>query len=237
MSNKLGEIRIGIYLLAFLSLMLLTARAHASECLSSPGKSAPGRHWFYWTDKISKQRCWFAKETAEMTERDRAGNSSSVRNQSSGGYEQELPVEPPEAESSVKSWFSSNFPSWEGWGPRTEPAELPANDATLPPKRSAHERNVKTSQQSKQNHKSERHISERTKQKAAHRRVRVLETAGHKDVTHATFEFDKNWQNVMEAVREKDVLTRPTDVEDWQRALYEEFLVWRTKQIMFGNLD
>jgi hypothetical protein len=41
----------------------------------------------------------------------------------------------------------------------------------------------------------------------------------------------------MEAVGAKDVLTPRTDVEDWQKALYEEFLVWRTKQIMFGYAD
>jgi hypothetical protein len=237
MSKKLGVIRTSFFLLTGLSVASLSFPALAAECLSSPGEAAPGRQWFYRTDKISKQRCWFAKETREMAPRDRAGDSSSLRNQSSGGYEQELPVAPPEAESPVKSWFSSNFPSWDGWGSRTEPLELPSKEATLPRKRSANERNEKTSQQSKQKHKSERRVSERTKQKAAHRVARVLETAGHKDVPDATFEFDKNWQNVMEAVREKDVLARRAHVEDWQKALYEEFLVWRTKQIMFGYGD
>jgi hypothetical protein len=224
MSNKLDEIRIAIYLLAFLSLVSISSPAHASECLSSPGKSAPGRHWFYWTDKVSKQRCWFAKETA--------GRDS---NQSSGGYEQALPVVPTEAESPVKSWFSSNFPTWNGWVASTEAEEAAPNEATLPRKRAANERNVKTSQQSKQKHNSERHVSGRTRQKATQRVGRVPETAGHKDVPDATFEFDKNWQSVIDAVREKDV--RRTEVEEWQRALYEEFLVWRTKQIMFGYGD
>ena len=60
MSKKLSAI--GTVILAGLFVMPLSAPAYASECLSSPGESAPGRHWFYWTDKISKQRCWFAKK-------------------------------------------------------------------------------------------------------------------------------------------------------------------------------
>jgi hypothetical protein len=219
-----------ICFVAGLSLVSLSAPAHASECLSSPGASAPGRHWFYWTDKISNQRCWFAKETAEMAGRDRAGSSSSLRNQSSGGYEQALPVAPTEAESPIKSWFSSNFPTWDGWGSRTEAMEAPPDEATLPRKRSGNQRDhVKTSQQSKQRHKSERHVSERAKQQAANRFTRVLPTARDKDVPDATFE--------KKAVGEKGVLTPGPDVEDWQKALYQEFLVWRTKQMMFGNGD
>jgi hypothetical protein len=213
----------------------LSAPAYASECLSSPGESAPGRHWFYWTDKVSKQRCWFAKEAAEKPARYRSEDGSFLRNQSSGDYQQALPVAPTEAESPVKSWFSSNFPSWNGWGSRTEAEEAAPTEATLPQKRSESARkHVKTFQQTKQKHKFERHVSERTKQKVALRVARVPETAGRKDGPVARFEFDKNWQSVMDAVREKDVLTGRTEVEDWQKALYEEFLVWRTKQIMFG---
>jgi hypothetical protein len=41
----------------------------------------------------------------------------------------------------------------------------------------------------------------------------------------------------MEAIGEKDVATLRADLEDWQKALYEEFLVWRVKQIMFSYAD
>jgi hypothetical protein len=193
----------------------------------------------YWTDKISNKRCWFAKERAEIAGRYRAGDSSSPRDQSRGGYEQALPVAPTEAESPVKSWFSSTFPTWDGWGSRTDESEPAPNEATLPQKRSGNERtHLKTSQQSKQKHKSQRvHEPERAKPRAAHTFARVLEPAGDKDVPDATFAFEQNWQKVMEAVGAKDVLTPRTDVEDWQKALYEEFLVWRTKQIMFGYAD
>jgi hypothetical protein len=97
-------------------------------------------------------------------------------------------------------------------------------------KRSGNQRDhVKTSQQSKQRHKSERHVSERAKQQAANTFTRALPTARDKDVPDATFE--------KKAVGEKGVLTPGPDVEDWQKALYQEFLVWRTKQMMFGNGD
>jgi len=232
MSKKLSVIGTVIYLEAGLSLVPLSAPAYASECLPSPGESAPGRHWFYWTDKVSNQRCWFAKETAEMAGRDRAGNSSSLRNQSNGGYEQALPVAPTEPESPIKSWFYSNFPTWDGWGSRTEAMEAAPNEASLLRKRSGSERDdVKTAQQSKQKHKFERHESERAKQQAAYTFTRALETARHKGVPDATFEFEKK------AVGPKGTLTPRTDVEDWQKALYQEFLVWRTKQILFDYGD
>jgi hypothetical protein len=239
MSKKLDVIRTAIYLLAGLSLVSLSAPAHASECLSSPGESAPGRHWFYRIDKISNKRCWFAKEAAEMAGRYRAGDTSPVRDQSRGGYEQALPVAPTEAASPVKSWFSSTFPTWDGWGSRTEEPEPAPNEATLPRKRSGTERtHLKTSEQTKQKHKSQRvREPERAKQQVAHTFARVLEKAGDKDVPEATVEFEQNWQKVMEAVGKKDVHTPRTDVEDWQKALYEEFLVWRSKQIMFGYAD
>jgi hypothetical protein len=129
----------------------------------------------------------------------------------------------------------ATFPTWDGWDSRTEALEPAPNEATLPRKRSGNERNhLKTSQQSKQKHKSQRvHEPERAKQTFA----RVVETAGDKDVPDATVEFEQNWQKVMDAVGKKDVLTPRTDVEDWQKALYEEFLVWRSKQIMFGYAD
>jgi hypothetical protein len=232
MSKKLGEIRTAIYCLAGLSLVSLIAPVHASECLSSPGASAPGRHWFYWTDRISKQRCWFAKE-AEISGRYRAGERSSLRDQSSGGNEQALPVAPIEAESSVKSWFSSNFPTWDGWGSGTEALEPAPNEATPPRTPSGNERNhAKASQQSKQKHESER-----AKRQAAHKYARVLKTGSDKDVPDAAFEFEQNWRKVMEAVGEKNVHSPRADVEEWQKALYEEFLVWRTKKIMFGYDD
>jgi len=239
MSKKLDVIRTAIYLLAGLSLLSLSAPAHASECLSSAGESAPGRHWFYRTDKISNKRCWFAKETAEMAGRYRGGDTSPVRDQSRGGYEQALPVAPTEAESPVKSWFSSTFPTWDGWGSRNEEPEPAPNEATLPRKRSRNERtHLKTSEQTKQKHKSQRvHEPERAKHQAAHTIARVFEKAGDKDVLEATVEFEQNWQKVMEAGGKKTVHTPRTNVEDWQKDLYEEFLVWRSKQIMFGYAD
>jgi hypothetical protein len=150
-----------------------------------------------------------------------------------------LPVAPTEAESPVKSWFSSTFPTWDGGGSRTEPLEAAPNEAALPRKRSVNERNhLKTSQQSKQKHKSQRvREPERAKQQVAHTFARVFEKAGDKDVPDATVEFEQNWQIVMEAVGKKDVHTPRTDVEDWHKALYEEFLIWRIKQIMFGYAD
>jgi len=64
--------------------------------------------------------------------------------------------------------------------------------------------------------------------------ARILEAAGDKLVPDPMVELTEESQiAAIEAVGEKDVITPRIDLEeDWQKALYEEFLVWRSKQVM-----
>jgi len=230
MSKQSPIIRTPILLLASLFTISISATAHASECLSSPNAaSAPGTHWYYWTDKKAHRRCWFVKEKAESPAGYAPENTSSFSSQSGGGSGQALSVAPMETESWVKDWFSSTFPALGGsggWGSSTEMGEPPVSELPVTGKHLRNDRTqLKKPEQSKQKNKSEHVRSQRAQHRSAKLPVRLLEAAGDRR------------KSAIEAMGEKDVVTPRTDLEQWQRALYEEFLVWRTKQLMFHDPD
>jgi hypothetical protein len=233
MSKQSPIIRTPILLLASLFTISISATAHASECLSSPNAApAPGMHWYYWTDKKAHRRCWFVKEKAESPAAYAPENTSSFSSQSGGGSEQALSVAPMENESWVKDWFSSTFPSLGSsgeWGSSAERGDPPVSELPVTRK---HLRNDRTQLKKPQKNKSEHVRSQRAQNestRAQHRSaklpVRLLEAAGDR------------LKSVIETVGEKHVVTPRTDLEEWQRALYEEFLIWRTKKLMFHDAD
>ncbi len=245
MSKQSPIIRTPILLLASLFTISISATAHASECLSSPNAaSAPGTHWYYWTDKKAHRRCWFVKEKAESPAGYAPENTSSFSSQSGGGSGQAPSVAPMENESWVKDWFSSTFPALGGsggWGSSTEMGEPPVSELPVTGKHLRNDRTqLKKPEQSKQKNKSEHVRSERAQNestRAQHRSaklpVRLLQAAGDKYVPDATLKLQQDRQkSAIEALREKGAVT-PRGLEEWQRALYEEFLVWRTRQLMF----
>jgi hypothetical protein len=65
--------------------------------------------------------------------------------------------------------------------------------------------------------------------------VPILEAAGDKYVPDATTEMTEDEKRTaIEAVGEKDVFIPPPVLEqDWQKVLYEQFLEWRIKQLLF----
>ncbi len=217
MSKQCPVFRTPIFLLASLFTTSISASAHAAECLSSPNSaSTPGTHWYYWTDKKTNQRCWFLKDTAESPGRYAPENTSSG---------QALSVAPTESESSVKSWFSSSFPALGGsggWGSSTETREQPPTEGPLTGKRTGNDRvQPNTSQQSKQKNKPEPVGSERAQNESAR-------------VQHPSAKITAR---LLEAAGDKSVPEPRTNLEEWQKTLYEEFLVWRAKQLMFGGAD
>jgi hypothetical protein len=237
MSKQCPMTRTPILLLASLFTISICATAHAGECLSSPNAaSASGTHWYYWTDKQAHRRCWFVKEKAESPRGYAPENISFSSSQSGGGSGQTLSVAPMENESWVKDWFSSTFPALGGsgrWGSSTERGEPPVSELPVTRKHLGSDRTqLKKPEQSKQNNKSEHVRSQRAQNestRAQHRSaklpVRLLEAAGDRR------------KSAIETVGEKDVVRPRTDLEEWQRSLYEEFLVWRTKQLMFHDPD
>ena len=63
--------------------------------------------------------------------------------------------------------------------------------------------------------------------------VSILEAAGDKPVLSPPRLWGQDLQKAIEAVGDKDVIIAPTDPqEDWQQALYKEFLLWRIRQLI-----
>jgi hypothetical protein len=63
--------------------------------------------------------------------------------------------------------------------------------------------------------------------------VAVLEAAGDKPIPGVSKLVRQDFQRAMEVVGDKDVATAPVELQEgWQRALYEEFLQWRLKDVM-----
>jgi len=63
----------------------------------------------------------------------------------------------------------------------------------------------------------------------------VLEAAGDKDVPDPQTNLSAEEQKTaIEAVGDKDVFAAQTELtQNWQKELYEQFLEWRIKQLMF----
>jgi hypothetical protein len=63
--------------------------------------------------------------------------------------------------------------------------------------------------------------------------ISILEAAGDKPVLSPPILQGQDLQRAIEAIGDKDVVIAPTDPqEDWQQALYQEFLRWRTRQLI-----
>lgn len=127
-------------------------------------------------------------------------------------------------------------------GSTTEGGEPSTSEPSSTRKRSTNERTeLRKPQQSKSEQiKSEQGKSQREEGDTVRAQdqfsklfVRILEAAGDKPVPNAVELAEDRQTLAIEAVGEKDVPTPRIDLEeDWQRALYEEFLVWRSKQLM-----
>jgi hypothetical protein len=148
--------------------------------------------------------------------------------------------------SSIRSWFSSTFAAFTSLGrsvTNTEANEAPANDNSAASKQPSNERaEQRKSQQSKleqqsksgQSKTEEKSDTARSPSRAASMQV-ILEAAGDKDVPGATTNLSAQEQKTaLEAVGDKDVFAPRTELtQDWQKELYEQFLEWRIKQLMF----
>jgi hypothetical protein len=221
--------------------------AYAAECLAAPNaQSGPGTRWHYRIDQATKQRCWYLKDLRGS----RPGSESAAATSPpprGAGSELSFSAAPAESEASITAWFSSKLAALTGAVKGSPPSEVGEPSTNGPPvtrKRLDAERTElkkpqqnKSEQQSKsEQSKSEReHFgSERAQERLAMLFARILEAAGDKLVPNATIELtEESLTSAIEAVGEKDVVTPRIDLEeDWQKALYEEFLVWRSKQLL-----
>lgn len=223
------------------------ATAQAAECLSGPNaQSGPGTHWRYRINHSTGQRCWYLKRLGQAT-RSRPASESPATPRGSG-TEPAAPAEASTEKSSIRSWFSSTFSAFTSLGrsaTNAEANEASANDNSAASKQPNSERaEQRKSQQSKLEQPSKSGQSKPEKEKsdtvrspsrAASLQV-ILEAAGDKDVPDATTNLSTEEQKTaIEAVGDKDVFAAPRTelTQDWQKELYEQFLEWRVKQLMF----
>jgi hypothetical protein len=249
MLEKRAAVVVTSCLLAGLLTISSGAITQAAECLSGPNaQSGPGTHWRYRINHSTGQRCWYLKRLGQAG-RSRAASESvtAARTPRSGASEPAAPAEAVTEKSSIRSWFSSTFSAFTSLGrsaTNTEVNEAPANDNSAASKQSNSERaEQKKSQQSKleQQSKSGQSKPEKEKSDTARSPSRavplqlILEAAGDKDVPDGTTNLSAEEQKTaMEAVGDKDVFAPQTELkQDWQKELYEQFLEWRVKQLMF----
>jgi len=236
-------------LLAALLTVSSSVTARAAECLSGPNtQSGPGTHWRYRINHSTGQRCWYLKRLGESARRRPTSESPTVSRTPRGGGSEQAPAEAAtEVTSSIKSWFSSTFSAFTGFGrsaTNTETNEASANDTTS--KQPGSERTEqRKSQQSRSEQQAKAIQSEPEKKRSDTARapseslqVKILEAAGEKFVPGAATELSEDEKRTaIEAVGEKDVFALQTVLEDWQKELYEQFLEWRITQLMFHASD
>jgi hypothetical protein len=251
MLKKRAAVVVTSCLLAGLLTIGSGAIAQAAECLSGPNaQSGPGTHWRYRIKHSTGQRCWYLKRLGQVARsRPVAESAAAARTPRSSAPEPAPPPEPAtEKSSSIRAWFSSTFAAFTALGKsvtNTETNEASTNDNSAASKQPNGERTEqKKSQQSKAEQQSKSSQSKQDKSDAARTLSRaaplLLEAAGDKLLPDATAELTVEEQKIaIEAIGDKDVaipqvITPQTQLEqDWQKELYEQFLEWRVKKLMF----
>jgi hypothetical protein len=152
------------------------------------------------------------------------------------------PAERRDLTSAFKNWFSPKFP---------DPTHLPdayvdtrqdelSKPALVPKRTTSKAAPGKTEQPNKTaNGKPGRQqtISDDRQDRNSTSAVALLEAAGDKPVPGLLNAAPSDLQKAIEAVGDKDIVIAPPEpLKDWERALYEEFLRWRLRQIGLKQL-
>jgi flagellar biosynthesis GTPase FlhF len=251
MLERYGAVAVTSCLLAGLLTVSSSLTVRAAECLSAPNaQSGPGTHWRYRINHATGERCWYLKRVGEAAQpRPSSESPAASRTPRSSGSEPAASAEAPaEKSSSIRAWFSSTFSAFTALGrsvTTTETNEGSANDNSATSKQ-PERTEQKKSQQSKLEQqpkagqsKPEKEKSDAARASSAPLQVPILEAAGDKFVPGATTEMSEDEKRTaIEAVGEKDVFAQQTALEeDWQKELYEQFLEWRIKHLMFHASD
>jgi hypothetical protein len=235
MPDKTSPSAAFICLLACLFTIATSGTASATECFPGPDfKLTSGSRWQYRMDSATNQGCWYIQKLGESLRRDggeithssRSVPVSSWRSESAttsgaphGNSGEETPAAAPP--SSITAWFSSTFGSLTG-SPDAHSTTETGAAATSAPSRTPKRYNESTSPRQRQLSKSEQDSI-----------ISILEAGGDKPVLNPTPLRGQDLQRAIEAIGDKDVVIAPTDrQEDWQQALYQEFLRWRTRQLI-----
>ncbi len=203
----------------------------AADCLAGPNRpSGPGTHWHYRINHTTHQRCWYLKRVGGRshprpsgeahTRRSHEARATPSRAVSQSSEARARPTEvataaPVESESSIKAWFTATFSALSGAATSGTKIVTPEPVTSEP---ALHKRRSNDAERSERT-KSER--SEKTKTARMQQRPAPAQAAGDK---------------AAEAAGDKDVTLPPSsgsDEPEWQKQLYQEFLQWRVKQLLF----
>jgi hypothetical protein len=248
-----------ICLVAGLFTIGLSNAAHPTECFPGPDFQPPsGTRWQYQTDPAKNEGCWYVEKSGAPSKRQQREIARSSRSvQAASASEKTTIMDAPrteqrEATSTVDpfppitkwlwSMFSGLTDSVSSYSPAETEQDTNSSD-TPTPKRRQNESPVtkkgtagKSEQPSKVAQRKPvpgKKESEGVRQRYSISAVAVLEAAGDKPVPGVSKLVRQDFQKAMEAVGDKDVAGAPAELQEgWQRALYEEFLQWRLKQVM-----
>jgi hypothetical protein len=262
MAKKTRRIVPFICFVAGLFAIAASNTANAIECFPGPDfKPAPGTRWDYRIDSATNQGCWHIKELGASSRRRTGEGTRSSRSVPASSSTSTSPVPAPTSESaaasgaprsdrqeetpasapqwSVRAWFSSTFAptNFSNAYSTTKTGEAVTSEPSVTPKRY----NGSTAPRQRQRSKSDQQtkVAQRKSEGEQDRSARmenivsILEAAGDKPVLNPPALWGQDLQKAIEAIGDKDVVIAPTDrQEDWQQALYEEFLRWRLRQLI-----
>jgi hypothetical protein len=250
-----------IGLVAGLFIIGVSTAAHSKECFPGPDfQPPPGTRWQYQTDPAKNETCWYVEKSGARSKRNQKATARSSRSAQAPsaaekattagapGTEQPEPAPTVDPPPSVVTWFWSAFSNLADSMSLNVPAETDQDDSSIPtpmPK-------PRESEKPRQSESTRKGVASKSEQpgKVAQRKpvrekkesegvrysisaVAVLEAAGDKPVPGVSKLGRQDLQKAMEVVGDKGVAAVPAELQEgWQRALFEEFLQWRIKEVM-----
>jgi hypothetical protein len=178
----------------------------ASECLAAPNRtSGPGTHWNYRINQTTKQRCWYLKKVGGQSRPRPTTVAQATRARVTREVAAATPSRAAPVEVAAPAENDSFITSWFA-------ATFNALSGSSAPTTETRE---PAANEAPPPPKRRAATAERTESKGA-RAQQLPETA-------------------REATENKDVAAPSDQQSEWQKALYEEFLQWRVKQLMFNE--
>jgi hypothetical protein len=248
-----------ICLVAGLFTIGVSNAAHPNECFPGPDfQPPPGTRWQYQTDPAKNEICWYVEKLGAPSKRNQRETARSSRSvQASSASEKATTAGAPRTEQreatptvdpppSIVTWFWSTFSNLTdslSWNAPAEteqdtssiptPTPKPRQSESMPTRKGVASKSEQPSKVAQRKPIREKKESEGVQQRYSISAVAVLEAAGDKPVPGVSKLVRPDLQKAMEVVGDKDVAAVPAEPQEgWQRALFEEFLQWRLRQVM-----
>jgi hypothetical protein len=256
MAEARGLNGLSICLAAGLLTATLSSTSHSAECFPGPDFQAPaGTRWQYQRDTATNKGCWHV-EKANVRRAARIPIRSLGFNEASAASQQSTQKRPSQtarreitpATPATADWFSPHF-----WGRPDLPDAYQERDQDelrrpiLIPERSHGSRATSKAIRETKDRPNKIALGkpspEHLPSGGAHDRYSIsavarLEAAGDKPIPGRSSLGTSDLKKAIEAVGDKDVVSAPARPnEDWQQTLYEEFLIWRLKQVGLKQLE